>query len=252
MWKVSRPVGEWMVAALEPERGQTILELAAGPGETGFVAAPQLGDGGKLISTDISPAMVEAAKRRSAELGLTNVECRVIDAENMDLPDDSVDGVLSRWGYMLLAEPAKAMVETRRVLRDGGRLVFSVWGPAERNPWAAISGAALVGHGHMPAPEPGAPGMFAMASDDRIRELVTGAGFAEPRIEHTEVEWRFDDFDDYWRFINELAGGLAVVIAQLSDAERETVRATIRDSLEGFRAKDGYTISGVTNNVVTT
>src|SRR5687768_5783293 len=94
IWEASRVVGEWMVTKVAPAPGQTLLELAAGPGDTGFAAAAQLGDGGRLICTDFSPQMVEVARRRAGELGLENVEFRVMDAERMDLDDDSVDGVL--------------------------------------------------------------------------------------------------------------------------------------------------------------
>ena len=138
VWEVSQSVGKWMVDRLAPQPGQTLLELAAGAGDTGFAACTRLGDDGRLISTDFSPRMVQTAQRRAAELGLKNVEFRVMDAERMDLDDDSVDGVLCRWGYMLMADPAAALRETRRVLRDRGRLAFSVWADPKRNPWASI------------------------------------------------------------------------------------------------------------------
>ena len=99
----------------------------------------------------------------------------------MDLDDSSVDGVICRFGYMLMADPAAALAETRRVLRDGGRLSFAVWGAPDQNLWAAIPGMTMVERGQLPPPEPGAPGIFAMGDPGRISELVTGAGFAEPR-----------------------------------------------------------------------
>jgi ubiquinone/menaquinone biosynthesis C-methylase UbiE len=80
----------------------------------------------RLITTDFSPAMLEAARRRGAELGVANVDYRVIDAERIELHDDSVDGVLCRFWYMLMADPAAAFAETRRVLRPGGRLALAV------------------------------------------------------------------------------------------------------------------------------
>ena len=134
LWDASHAVGEWMVEALAPRPGQTVLELACGTGETGFAAAAALGDEGVLISTDFAPNMVEAARAESQRLGLRNVVHRELDAERMDLEDDSVDGVLCRWGYMLMADPAAALRETRRVLREGGALALSVWGPPSATP----------------------------------------------------------------------------------------------------------------------
>lgn len=250
MWDVSHQVGEQLVAKLDPQPGQTVLELAAGTGETGFAAAAQLGDDGRVISTDFSAPMVEAARRRAQELELSNVECHVMDAERMSLADDSVDGVLCRWGYMLMADPEAALAETRRVLRDGGRLCLSVWGPAEDNQWAALPRSALVAAGHVPAPEPGEPGIFAMSSEERIRELVTGAGFETVEIEPVRVEYRFEDFDAYWRFLDELAGGIALVLERLSADELAQVREATEQRAEPFRSNGGYVMPGVALNAV--
>ena len=112
--------GEWMVRELAPRPGDTVLELAAGVGDTGFEAADLVGERGRLISTDFSPAMIEAARRRGTELGVNNVEYSVMDAERIELDADSVDGVLCRFGYMLMADQAAALAETRRVLRPAG------------------------------------------------------------------------------------------------------------------------------------
>ena len=80
--RASAPVRRWLLAALDPAPGQTLLELAAGVGDTGFEAAEQLGPRGRLITSDFSPAMLEGcATRRATELELGNVEFRVLDAQ---------------------------------------------------------------------------------------------------------------------------------------------------------------------------
>jgi SAM-dependent methyltransferase len=219
------PVREWLITELAPRPGDTVLELSAGPGDTGFAAAAILGERGRLISTDFSPDMVEVARRRGAELGLENVDYRVIDAERIELDADSVDGVLCQSGYMLMADPAAALSETRRVLRPGGRLALSVWGAPERNPWAAIGGRFLVERGHMPPPEPGAPGIFAMASEERMRALLEGAGFTDMRMEEVPVRWVFRNLDEYERWVTEVAGAFALVVRGLSAGERAHVPA---------------------------
>src|SRR5215204_2599032 len=102
LWKVSRPVSEWMVRRLDPRPGDTVLELAAGLGDTGLMAARLVGEAGRVIITDFAPEMVAAARRRAEEMGVENAEFLRLDAERMDLETDSVDGVLCRWGYMLM------------------------------------------------------------------------------------------------------------------------------------------------------
>jgi SAM-dependent methyltransferase len=245
IWNVTRQVSENMVARLDPQPGQVLLELACGTGETGFSAADRLGSDCKLITTDFAPGMVEAARRRAQELGVANAEVRVMDAERMDLPDDSVDGVLCRFGYMLMPDAAAALAETRRVLRDGGRASFAVWGTAEQNPWAAMAGAALVELGHMPMPVPGAPGIFSMGTQERIRELVIGAGFGDAEIEEIAVEWRFYSFDAYLRFLEELTGVVAIILTKLSGEQRSAANAAIERNVGAYRSDGGYVMPGV-------
>jgi SAM-dependent methyltransferase len=247
VWSASRVVGEKLVDGLDPRPGQTILELAAGAGDTGFLAARRVGPEGKLLSTDFAAGMVSAARRRAEELGIDNAEFRRLDAQQLDLPDASIDGVLCRWGYMLMPDPAAAFAETRRVLRPGGRLVFSVWAGPEQNPWAATIGRTMIELGFVPAPQPGEPGIFALADPGRIRELLAAAGFEEPRIEPVEMAWSYGSFDGWWRFTLELAGALAAVIATLTPEQVGAVRATAAERAERF-APD-YVVPGVCWNV---
>jgi SAM-dependent methyltransferase len=234
---VTGAINEWLAGQVDPQPGESILDVAAGTGDLGFIAAERVGADGKVLCTDFSPEMLEAARRNGEHRGLSNVEYRVLDAERMGLDDNSVDGVLCRWGYMLMADPAAALGETRRVLRDGGTLAFAVWQTPDRNPWAAIPGMTLVQRGHMPPPEPGAPGIFAMGLADRIVELVTGAGFGEPRLKELTFEWRYAA-DDLWDTLTRIAGPLAAVINGLPDEEQRATRAAIEEGLAQYR-RDG-------------
>jgi SAM-dependent methyltransferase len=231
-----------MLSRLDPRPGETILDLAAGSGIAGLAAAATAG---RVIVSDFSPAMVEAAHRHARELGLHNVDCRVLDAERLDLPDGSVDGVVCRWGYMLMGDPAAALAETRRVLRPSGRLACAVFAGAEENPWAGLPSRVLVEHGHMPPPEAGAPGILALADRDRLRALITGAGFADPEIEDVAFTWRFADGDEYWDFLAQAAGAIAMVLERLADDERAAVRRELDERVAPYRDGGGLEFPAV-------
>ena len=244
-------VNEWIVERADPQPGQTVLEVAAGPGDLGFQVAGRVGDAGRVMSTDFAPGMVDVARRLGEARGLANVEYDVLNAERMDLEDHSVDAAVCRWGYMLMADPAAALSQTRRVLRGGGPLAFAVWAPPDRNPWAAVPGMTLVQRGHMPPPQPGAPGIFAMGDPDRVRELVTGAGFDEPELEEIAFDFRYADFDDLWDALVRLAGPLARAIDALPDDERQATRAAIMENMAPYRNEDGsYTAPAVSWGVL--
>lgn len=243
--RFTRVVSEWMVDALDPQPGDVVLEVAAGPGETGFVAAARLGDEGRLISSDFSSEMVEVARRRAAELGLENVEHRVIDAEEIPLEDDSVDGVLCRFGFMLMPDPERAVAEVRRVLRPGRRLVLAVWSTAERNPWISIGGRILAGLGLAPPPEPGEPGMFVLADKKRLRALLEGAGFGIDRIEDVPILLMYDDVDDYISAVRETGGMFARLWSDATDEQREAIRTGLVEGFAPYAVDGGYALPGV-------
>jgi SAM-dependent methyltransferase len=236
---ITGPVTEWVVTTADPQPGQVWLDVAAGPGDLGFQLAERVGADGRVLSTDFAPAMLDVARGFGAARGLTNVEYRVIDAERMELADDSVDGVACRFGFMLMADPGAALGESRRVLRSGGTLTFAVWAPPDRNLWAAVPAMTLVQRGHMPPPEPGGPSMFAMADPNRIGELVTGAGFDEPTVEEIAFDFRYSDFDDVWDALVRLAGPLARAVNALPDDERRATRDAIQAGLEPYRGDGG-------------
>lgn len=241
----STPVREWLIRELEARPGDTILELAAGTGDTGFEVAGLVGEDGRVISTDLAPAMVEVARRRSAELRLRNVEHRVLDAERIELPDDSVDGVVCRFGFMLMPDVAAACSETRRVLREGGRLALAVWRGAEVNPWISIAGRMLVERGHAPRPEPGTPGIFALANEDRLRELLESVGFTVERVEDVPVRFVYRDVDDYVRRARDTGGLFATVWRAVSNEEHEAMKARLGDEFAPFAVEGGFELPGV-------
>lgn len=248
--EVTAPVRDWMVSELASRAGETVLELAAGAGDTGFEVAPILGADGRLICSDLSPAMVDAARRRGRELGLDNVDYRVVDAERIGLDDDSVDGVLCRYGYMLMADRFAALAETRRVLRRGGRLVLTVWAPPERNPFFALVAMNLIRRGHVAPPDPERPGIFSMADKARTTALLEAAGFDEVRIEEVPGRFAFDDADEYLGFVADTAGPLAVALRGLPDEERTAIKAGLEEACAPFATGGGYALPVVTLAVV--
>jgi ubiquinone/menaquinone biosynthesis C-methylase UbiE len=239
LWEGSRGLSVRLVDLLDPQPGDTVLELAAGPGDTGFLATERIGAAGRLISSDIAPAMVAAAERRASELELSNVDFLTQDAQALELADASVDGVLCRWGYMLVPDPSVALSETARVLRPDGRLAFAVWASADENPWASAVGRVLVARGVTGRPEPDAPGPFRLSDAERVRSLVQGAGLELLTQEDAPLTWRYRSFDEYWETTLDLSGALSSAIAALDAADASAIREDVRQAVGPYVADDG-------------
>ena len=248
MTRLSGHVTTWLVDNVQARDGDTILDLAGGAGDNGIAAAERVGSG-RVIETDFAPRMVEVAGRRVQELGLSNVETRVLDAEKMDLSDDSVDGIICRWGFMLMIDPHAAMKECRRVLKEGRRMALSVWGGPEQNPWVTVPGMTLIQLGHQPGGDPFGPGgMFSLSDHDKLRESLQRAGFKDVKIEEMPVDWSYGSFDEAWSFWTQLAGAIATLVKQLPDGEVEKLRGALEEAVEPFRTDSGITLPGVTVN----
>ncbi len=235
----ARPVSGWLVDAIEPQPGHRVLELAAGPGDTGLLAAELIAPGGSLISTDAAPEMVKLARARAAELGIENAEFRTMDAEWIDLPTASLDAVIARWGYMLLADPDAALRETRRVLRPGGRVALAAWASPAENPWASVAQEELAMLAQTPPPDPGEPHMFAFSDPARIHELLADAGFCDIVVEQLELAWRYEDLDAWWDVQIEISTSLACGLLGLTPAQRDDLRDAIDARLARYVAPDG-------------
>jgi SAM-dependent methyltransferase len=239
-------LSERLVDLLDPVPGETVLELAAGPGDTGFLALPRLRPGGLLVSSDVAPEMVDAARRRGRELGHADVEYRVLDAAALDLDDASVDGVLCRFGLMLVEDVDAAFAELRRVLRPDGRAAIAVWAAPERNDWITAGARAAIALGLVERPPPDAPGPFRLADVARLRQVVSGATLELASLEEVPVLWRAGSLDEWWDTTLDTSRMLSALVADLDAATVASLRGGAEERLSQYVAADGsFAVPGV-------
>ncbi|HEY1833348.1 MAG TPA: methyltransferase domain-containing protein [Solirubrobacteraceae bacterium] len=235
-----RAVSQWLVAALDPQPGQRLLELAAGLGETGMLAAEGVAPAGSVILSDQAEGMLAGARELATERGVRNVEFQVLNAEWIDLSLASIDGVLCRYGYMLMADPAAALAETRRVLRPGGRIALAVWDSIDANPWAGLPAVELLERGLGQAPGSDTrPGPFALGSGERVVELLAGAGFTEPRVETVSMLRRHRSFEEYWEVTLDLSRSFHDAVMAQPAEEIGQIRAALERRLAPYAVPGG-------------
>jgi len=228
------PLGEVTMAALAPNAGDRLLDIGCGTGQTTLALAARVGPQGAVLGVDISQPMLEIARRRVASMRLPQAQFLAADAQTHPFEPDALDGVFSRFGVMFFADPPAAFANIRKGLKSGGRLAFVCWRPAEENPWMRPStGAAFVDLPPAPPPEPGAPGPFGFADPERVRAILSGAGFADIEISTHDQEIGGNSLEDTVKLALRV-GPLGALLREHPD-RRDAVVSQLR---KGFAARE--------------
>jgi SAM-dependent methyltransferase len=165
-----------LVDAATPEPGMEVLDLASGTGQPALSLARRVAPAGRVTATDLNEDMLQALRVNARDEGVTNIETRVCDAQELPFPEAAFDLVTSRFGVMFFAETARALSEVRRVLRPGGRIAFLVWGPPV--PGSYFGAAAVPVLRRLAVkPDPDGPSPMRFAESGKLVRLVEAAGF---------------------------------------------------------------------------
>jgi SAM-dependent methyltransferase len=232
-----------VIERLDVQPGDTLLELAAGPGSLGATWSRLVGPAGRVVLSDVAPGMVDVARRRNSSLD--NVETATIDATAIDRAHASFDVVACRMGLMFAPDPSLAFAEIHRVLRHGGRVGVLTWGAIEHNPWMTCVGMAAMMNGLGAGGLPTAPGgIFSLSDPATLEQLARGAGFADVNVDVVPVTFRARTIDDHVDRVSSLAGPLAVVLANASPDQRRAFRRTAHELAAPHLTSDGLVIPG--------
>jgi SAM-dependent methyltransferase len=224
--------------------GQRILDIAAGAGEPAVSAAERVGPGGYVLATDISEGIVELARQVAHERGLEQIETRVMDGENLDLPDAGFDAVLCRLGLMYMPHPVTALREWRRVLKPGGRVAVAVFSTPDRNPWGAVPASIIRRRAQLPPPVAGQPGPFSLGGAGVLEGLLRDAGYAEVEVRAVPVPHGAARAADFVQVAREAFGGFNAMMAALPVPERESVWNEVEAAMRSFESPQGFEAPG--------
>ncbi len=240
---IAAPASEFisrrLIALAHVASGQRVLDVATGAGDPALTAAQVVGPTGEVVGIDHAPQMLEAARKRAAAAGLTNVTFVEGNAQTLDLPTQGFDAVLSRWGLMFFLPLVPALEGFRRVLRPGGYLAAAVWGAPQEVPIISASCAAIFGQLGRPLPPPDAPGPFNLADSDKLAQKLVDAGFHDARTESLTMSATFPSSDVFVRFQRATNMLVKTVIEQQPEDQQAALWQTVAQTGARMASPDG-------------
>jgi ubiquinone/menaquinone biosynthesis C-methylase UbiE len=229
------PLTTALIEAARISAGQSVLDVAGGPGEPSLTIAEVVGPTGSVTYTDAVAEMVAAAEEEAKRRGLSNVRFQQCVAESLPFADNSFDATVSRLGVMLFSDPAAAFREMLRVTKPQGALCFVVWGANERNPFTSTVTNVISRYVDTPAADADAPGAFRFAEPGKLALLLTQAGARN--VQERELNFQIAapiSIEQFWEMRSTTSGTLREKLATLSSDKAQQVAVEVQDAVREF------------------
>lgn len=221
-----KPMGDEIIALLNPQNNDIILDVAAGTGEPGLTIASMLKDG-KVVITDLAEDMLTIAQENAIKRGINNIETRACDVCELPFADNTFNAISCRFGFMFFPDMLLAAKEMARVLKPGGKIATSVWNVPEKNFWVTAIMGTINRNMELPSPPSGSPGMFRCAKDGFISNIFLQAGLNN--IYQTEVPGKLNckTVDAYWNMQTEVGAPIVAALSKANDEVKEKIKKEV-------------------------
>jgi SAM-dependent methyltransferase len=230
------PIGKAVIDAADPRAGERVLDIGCGAGATTFETAWRTGPEGRAVGVDVSPDLIELARRRAGEQGLEGVEFQLADAQ-AEAFSSPFDAIVSRFGVMFFTDPVAAFANLRQALKPEGRLAFACWRSPQDNAIAQIPMAAAAPFlPPIARPDKDAPGRFAFADPDRVRGILAESGWRDIAI--APLDDPAPASLDEVMTMSLRVGPLNAILSKLDAATRAAIHEAVAQALQAH-VKDG-------------
>lgn len=221
--------------------GAAVLDVAAGAGDQTQDIARRVGPAGRVLATDLSPAILALARQNALNADLHNVQTRVADAEDMEVEPASFDAVVCRLGLMFLPNPLQGLRGMHRALRVGGGVCTLVFSRPERNPCIGILMATALKHAGLPPRDPFTPGgLLSLGKPGLADELFRTAGFQDTATTTLDAPFHLPSARHYLDFVRSSASPIQQILGRLDPSAAAAAWADMEERLGVFTTPNGW------------
>ena len=229
------PLTQALIEHAGIHEGQSVLDVAGGPGEPSLTIAGVVGPTGSVTCTDAVPEMVETAQSEARRRGVENIQFQVCSADSLPFPNESFDAVVSRLGVMFFPDSVAAMREMLRVTKPGGSLAFAVWHKSDLNPFCYLVSRVMDQHVEQPATDPDAPGAFRFAEPGKLASVMTRAGVVDvvERVIKFDIAAPISPLE-FWAMRSQTSDTLRIKLSKLPPEEQAEVSREVEQAVREF------------------
>jgi ubiquinone/menaquinone biosynthesis C-methylase UbiE len=211
--------GQRTIDLADFQPGMRVLDVCCGTGASAIPAAIKVGSTGSVLGVDLADALLDLARHKSQQQGLANIEFQCGDFSNLDLPDESFDGIVCVFGIFFLPDMEAAVAELWRMLRPNGTLAIASWGarvfePANRTFWSTIA-----------AERPDLYKQYTpwdrISTTDSLQSLIASCGATNITVFAETDRHQLATPADWWTMA--MGGGLRGTIDRLDPVARERI-----------------------------
>ena len=229
------PVNNRLIELAEIGTGDHVVDVATGIGDPALSVAKRVRPDGRVIATDQSPAMLAIAERRARDRGFTNIEFRLLDANEFDFPEGTIDAIVCRWGLMFLSDLGDALRRMRQSLKGGRCLAAATWADPDKVPIISVRRNVMRAFDIPQGPlDP-----FRLASTTTLSAASRSAGFQDVVVTRATVPYEYaspDAFASAQRVAHE--SRLTALLARTKEQQAEFWRA-LSDAALPYTAASG-------------
>ena len=234
------PATDLMLDMAKVKEGYRILDVAAGAGEQSITAAEKVGPSGYVLATDLAPKILDFTLELAKEQGINNIEIKEMDGENLTVPDNSFDTVISRVGLIFFPDQQKALKEMLRVLKPGGYVAAIVYSTVDKNQFFSTPVSVIRRRAQLPPPLAGQPGPFSLGNEGVLDDAFAQAGFTNVKSQVVNAPVIMPAAKDCVQFEYESFAALHQMLGGLSGEEKAAAWQEIQSELSKFEDENGF------------
>ena len=210
-----------------------MLDIATGTGMVAMAAAQCLSGNGRIQAIDLSENMLNQAKDNIKNAGLDNVDFHIMDAEELTFENNYFDVITCSYGLFFIPDMSAALKSWLRVLKPGGKLIFTSFAPSAFKPLTDIFMENLAEYDIVPP----TPRWLQLAEEELCKQILLNNGFEEPQVTQAQLGYHLAEFNNWWETIQ--SAGYRGLYELLPQEHRAEFEAKHRIKIEKIKTDDG-------------